>query len=39
MNARDKDVPAEKVLFDATNAMPGGVESARYRTSPSVSRS
>jgi len=27
----DKDVPAEKVLFDAANAMRGSVESAEYK--------
>ncbi|MGI8700827.1 MAG: N-6 DNA methylase [Nocardioidaceae bacterium] len=31
MNAHDKDVPAEKALFDAADAMRGSVESAEYK--------
>jgi len=31
VKAHDKDVPAEKVLFDAADAMRGSVESAEYK--------
>jgi hypothetical protein len=29
--AHDKDIPAEKILFDAANDMRGSVESAEYK--------